>query len=92
MMNPWQPDYPHDFHATIKVRIISLTVEFNFKCHYIHEVCRSGMARFPEAEARLLDKWVCMKCNATHRGSKPPTCRKCGYKGLRLKNKEAKGA
>tara|TARA_Y100001968_G_scaffold325953_1_gene368102 strand:- start:377 stop:652 length:276 start_codon:yes stop_codon:yes gene_type:complete len=90
MMNPWQPDYSHDFHATIKVRIISLTVKFNFKCHYIHEVGRSGMARFPEAEARLLDVRICMKCNARN-ALKAAKCRKCGYKGLRLKNKESKG-
>ena len=49
------------------------------------------MARFPEAEARLLDVKVCMKCNARN-ALKAVKCRKCGYKGLRLKNKEAKGA
>ena len=39
--------------------------------------------RHPEAEARLLVKWICMKCSATvraHGGVKPPkSCRKCGY-------------
>jgi len=49
------------------------------------------MARFPEAEARLLDVRICMKCNARN-ALKATKCRKCGYKGLRLKNKEAKGA
>ncbi|DAC50277.1 MAG TPA: 50S ribosomal protein L40e [Candidatus Thalassarchaeaceae archaeon] len=45
------------------------------------------MARFPEAEKRLLEVRVCMKCNARN-GLKAAKCRKCGYKGLRLKNKE----
>ena len=36
-------------------------------------------------EARLLKKWICMKCSATHRGSKPGSCRKCGYKNFRPK-------
>ncbi|MAO70360.1 MAG: 50S ribosomal protein L40e [Euryarchaeota archaeon] len=49
------------------------------------------MARFPEAEARLLDVRICMKCNARN-ALRATKCRKCGYKGLRLKNKEAKGA
>ncbi|DAC67399.1 TPA: 50S ribosomal protein L40e [Candidatus Thalassarchaeaceae archaeon] len=44
--------------------------------------------RFPEAEARLLKKWICMKCSATHRGTKVRVCRKCGYTGLRLKASE----
>ena len=50
---------------------------------------RACMAqRFPEAEARLLKKWICMKCSATHRGTKVRVCRKCGYTGLRLKAAE----
>ena len=44
--------------------------------------------RHPEAERRLLDKWICMKCSATHRGSKPRACRKCGYTGFRKKAAE----
>ncbi|MEC8707190.1 MAG: 50S ribosomal protein L40e [Candidatus Thermoplasmatota archaeon] len=48
------------------------------------------MARFPEAEARLFQKKVCMKCNATI-GWKATICRKCGYKGLRPKAKEQRG-
>ncbi|MEE2759680.1 MAG: 50S ribosomal protein L40e [Candidatus Thermoplasmatota archaeon] len=47
------------------------------------------MARFPEAEARLLSVRVCMKCNARN-ALRAKRCRKCGYKGLRLKNKEKK--
>lgn len=50
---------------------------------------RVSMAqRHPEAEARLLKKWICMRCSATHRGSKPKACRKCGYTGLRKKAAE----
>jgi large subunit ribosomal protein L40e len=50
---------------------------------------RACMAsRFPEAEARLLKKWICMKCSATHRGRRPRGCRKCSYIGLRLKATE----
>ncbi|MEE3082749.1 MAG: 50S ribosomal protein L40e [Candidatus Thermoplasmatota archaeon] len=47
------------------------------------------MARFPEAEARLLEVRVCMKCNARN-GLRAKRCRKCSYKGLRLKNRETK--
>lgn len=47
------------------------------------------MARFPEAERRLLDKTVCMKCYATNpkNGKK---CRKCGYSNLRPKARESR--
>jgi large subunit ribosomal protein L40e len=48
------------------------------------------MPRYEEAEARLFNKKICMKCNARN----PPRarkCRKCGSKELRLKNKEVKG-
>jgi large subunit ribosomal protein L40e len=49
------------------------------------------MARFEEAEARTLNKHVCMRCNARN----PPSadrCRKCGYKKLRPKAKETRSA
>ncbi len=47
------------------------------------------MARFPEAEARLLDKLICMRCNARNPiGAEK--CRRCGSKRLRPKNKERK--
>ena len=49
------------------------------------------MAPFPEAEARLLHKKICMKCNARN-AVRAAACRKCGYKGLRPKNVERKGA
>ncbi len=47
------------------------------------------MARFPEADARLLDKKVCMKCYATN-APKATRCRKCGYANLRPKAKESR--
>lgn len=48
------------------------------------------MARFPEAEDRLLNKRICMKCYARNpmRASK---CRKCNSKELRVKAKEGRG-
>ncbi|EHR76975.1 MAG: 50S ribosomal protein L40e [Euryarchaeota archaeon] len=49
------------------------------------------MARFPEAEARLLHRKICMRCNARN-AVRAARCRKCGYKGLRAKNIERKGA
>jgi len=48
------------------------------------------MARFPEAEARLLNVKICMRCNARN-PIKARVCRKCGYKGLRPKSKERRG-
>jgi len=47
------------------------------------------MARFPEAEARLLIKRVCMNCSATN-SIRAKYCRKCGYQNLRPKNRERK--
>ena len=44
------------------------------------------MARFKEAEARLLDKTVCMTCYATN-PKQADTCRKCGSRELRNKCK-----
>ena len=49
------------------------------------------MARFPEAEARLLHVKICMKCNARN-AVRATSCRKCNYKGLRPKNVERKGS
>ena len=49
------------------------------------------MARYPEAEARLLHKKICMKCNARN-AVRATRCRKCGYKGLRMKSRESRGA
>jgi ubiquitin-large subunit ribosomal protein L40e len=45
------------------------------------------MASFDVAEKRLLEKQICMRCNARN----PPratSCRKCGYQNLRPKAKE----
>ncbi|MCK5039084.1 MAG: 50S ribosomal protein L40e [Thermoplasmata archaeon] len=47
------------------------------------------MARFPEAEARLLNKKICMKCDAGN-PMKATKCRKCGYSKLRPKAKESR--
>ena len=45
---------------------------------------------FQEAVNRKLNKLICMKCYAKNPiGAKK--CRRCGYKGLRPKNKERKG-
>ncbi|MEE9151503.1 MAG: 50S ribosomal protein L40e [Thermoplasmata archaeon] len=49
------------------------------------------MARFPEAENRLLLKKICMNCYARN-AIKATRCRKCGYKGLRMKARESRGA
>lgn len=47
------------------------------------------MARFPEAEARILNKKICMKCYAGN-PPKATRCRKCGYNKLRPKAKESR--
>jgi len=47
------------------------------------------MARFPEAEARLLHVKICMHCNARN-PVRAVACRKCGYTNMRPKNKERK--
>lgn len=49
----------------------------------------SEMARFPEAEAKLLNVKICMRCNARN-AMRATRCRKCGYQNLRPKNKERK--
>ncbi|MFB6107312.1 MAG: 50S ribosomal protein L40e [Haloplanus sp.] len=49
------------------------------------------MASFEKAERRILEKQICMRCNARN----PPRatrCRKCGYKNLRPKAKERRSA
>ena len=47
------------------------------------------MARFPEAEKRLLHKMICMQCYARN-AMRATRCRKCGSKELRPKAKEAR--
>ncbi|MCJ2531819.1 MAG: 50S ribosomal protein L40e [Candidatus Thermoplasmatota archaeon] len=47
------------------------------------------MARFPEAEARLLHKQVCMKCYAGN-AIRATRCRKCRSKDLRPKARESR--
>ena len=48
------------------------------------------MARFPEAEARLLNKKICMKCGASN-PSRAKRCRRCRSTELRVKAKEGRG-
>lgn len=48
------------------------------------------MVRFPEAEARLLHKLICMRCSARN-PMRAKRCRRCGYKGLRPKARESRG-
>ncbi len=51
----------------------------------------TAMASFEQAEKRLLNKLICMRCNARN----PPRaefCRKCGYDKLRPKNRERQTA
>ncbi|RZN37241.1 MAG: 50S ribosomal protein L40e [Methanophagales archaeon ANME-1-THS] len=43
------------------------------------------MARFPEAEARLLRMKICMNCNARN-AVRATRCRKCNSKDLRMKS------
>ena len=47
------------------------------------------MARFPEAEERLLNVKICMRCNARN-AVRATSCRKSGYQNFRPKNKERK--
>ncbi|MDZ7729767.1 MAG: 50S ribosomal protein L40e [Natrialbaceae archaeon] len=49
------------------------------------------MASFEEAEARTLNKLICMRCNARN-PQRAERCRKCGYKNLRPKAKEPRSA
>ena len=39
------------------------------------------MARFEEAENRMFNVKICLKCNARNPAA-ATTCRKCGYTGL----------
>lgn len=55
-----------------------------------------AMKRDPVVDTRIFNNvYVCMRCNAKLRTSKPvertgAKCRKCGYKGMRLKRKHIK--
>jgi ubiquitin-large subunit ribosomal protein L40e len=48
------------------------------------------MARFPEADARLLSKKVCMKCGAIN-GQKAERCRRCRRRQMRVKARDGRG-
>ncbi len=49
------------------------------------------MAKFEEAEDRILNKMICMRCNARN-PKNADNCRKCGYGNLRPKSKEPRNA
>ena len=49
------------------------------------------MARFEAAEERLLEKLICMRCNARNH-TRADRCRRCGYGNLRPKAKEPRSA
>ena len=57
---------------------------------FINESKYTLMARFPEAEARTLNKLICMNCNSRN-PLKATKCRRCNSKRLRTKSKERKG-
>lgn len=48
------------------------------------------MARFPEADARLLNKKICMKCGAVN-AHKAERCRRCRGHEMRVKAREGRG-
>ena len=45
---------------------------------------------FPKRSERLLNKKMCMNCSARN-PPKAVQCRRCGYKGLRVKSRERSG-
>jgi len=45
------------------------------------------MASFEQASDRILNKQICMRCNARN-PERAQQCRKCGYGNLRPKAKE----
>ncbi|ERH12610.1 MAG: ribosomal protein L40E [halophilic archaeon J07HB67] len=49
------------------------------------------MAQFDAAEARTLERMICMRCNARN-SQRANRCRKCGYDNLRPKAKETRSA
>lgn len=53
-------------------------------------MCPDCMARFPEAEARILHKKICMGCYSRN-AWRATKCRNCGGKQLRPKAKDARG-
>ena len=47
------------------------------------------MGKFPLADAELTKIWICRRCKARNRAGSE-MCRKCGYKVLRPKRKDAR--
>lgn len=89
--NLWHdlPNRASDSYMVREASLLVLLVIDSVFCrnHYNHTLYGARMARFPEAEARLFNKKVCMQCNAIN-AWKAVKCRKCNYKGLRAKAKE----
>jgi large subunit ribosomal protein L40e len=56
-----------------------------------HRTRSNGMAKFDAAERRMLDRQICMRCNARN-ASEAERCRKCGYTKLRPKATERRAA
>lgn len=50
----------------------------------------ASMAKFPEAEARILNKQICQRCGATN-APRAERCRRCHGRELRVKAKESRG-
>ena len=78
----------HQWNIVARRRGVPSSKSFNTKV-VIHALQGVLMARFPEAEARLLNKKICMKCSASN-PPKATRCRKCGYNKLRPKAKESR--
>jgi len=68
----------------------NFTSYLNIICSFPINQGRLQMARFPEAENRLLNKKICMKCGASN-APKAERCRRCRSKELRFKAKEGRG-
>lgn len=58
---------------------------------YQYNRSNPDMASFDAAEDRLLDKRICMRCNARN-PERADKCRKCGHKNLRPKARESRSA
>jgi large subunit ribosomal protein L40e len=90
VMNARQTRHPHESASGVGASTLASAACSRLRCAQIGGDGRRAMARFPEAEARMLHRKICMKCNARN-AVKATRCRKCGYKGLRSKNVERRG-
>jgi ubiquitin-large subunit ribosomal protein L40e len=88
----WDAWVQNDSERDSSIRKIPTPALIDYgKFHIIAEKGDKVMARFPEAEKRILNLKICMSCNARN-PVRATRCRKCGYKGLRMKSKENKTA